>query len=252
VSPTAALVLLAAGSGTRTGLAGNKVFAVLGGRSVLGWSLSATRDDPGIGPVVLVVRAEDVGLAARVLNEEDAGRRVRVVAGGPTRHRSEWNALQALAGEIRDGRVDVVAIHDAARPLAPSALFAEVVASARENGGAVPGRVQPAVLERPNLIPYEGDAVVVQTPQAFLAEPLLAAHEAAARAGFDGSDTAACLERFSPQTQLRYVHGAAANLKITFAEDLALAEALLVGGVSSGGRERKDGEVLGVADPPTG
>jgi hypothetical protein len=48
------------------------------------------------------------------------------------------------------------------------------------------------------------------------------------------------------------VHGPAANLKITFAEDLALAEALLAGGVRSGGRERKDGEVLGVADPPTG
>jgi 2-C-methyl-D-erythritol 4-phosphate cytidylyltransferase len=251
VSPTAALVLLAAGSGTRTGLATNKVFSALGGRRVLSWSLAATRDDAGFAPVVLVVRAQDAPLAARVLDEESPGRRVRIVIGGPTRHASEWSALQAIAAEIRDGRVDVVAIHDAARPLAPSALFAEVVACAREHGGAVPGRVQPALLERPGLLPYAGEAVAVQTPQAFLAEPLLAAHEAAAKAGFVGSDTASCLERFSPQTRIRHLGGPASNLKITFAEDLALAEALLLDDAPSAG-EGEDGEVLGIADPPAG
>jgi 2-C-methyl-D-erythritol 4-phosphate cytidylyltransferase len=257
VTPTAALVLLAAGSGVRTGLVTNKVFAVLGGRPLLSWSLSAIRDEPRIGPVVLVVRAEDEQRAAEVVQHHSHGRRVQLVLGGATRHASEWNALRALAEQLRSGTVDVVAIHDAARPLAPSTLFADVIDVARAHGGAVPGRVQPALLERADLRPYAGQAVGVQTPQAFRARPLLAAHEEAARHGFTGSDTAACLERFSPGTRVRHVPGPAANLKVTFPEDVAAAETLLAGRTGMGsaraglGEGGQDGEVVEVADPPT-
>jgi 2-C-methyl-D-erythritol 4-phosphate cytidylyltransferase len=258
-TPIAALVLLAAGSGIRTGLATNKVFATLAGRPLLSWSLAAIRAEPRIGPVLLVVRAEDEQRAAEVVRKHSHGRHVRLVLGGPTRHASEWNALCALGEELRSGAVDVVAIHDAARPLAPGALFADVIHVAREHGGAVPGRMQPPLLERADLRPYGGQAVGVQTPQAFRAQPLLAAYEAAARHGFTGSDTAACLERFSPGTRVRHVPGPATNLKVTFAEDVAVVEALLArpsgpgsalnAGVRHGG---EDGQVVGVGDPPTG
>lgn len=258
-TPTAALVLLAAGSGIRTGLATNKVFATLAGRPLLSWSLSAIRDEPRIGPVVLVVRAEDEQRAAEVVQQHSHDRHVRLVRGGPTRHASEWNALRALGEQLRHGVVDVVAIHDAARPLAPGALFADVIDIAREHGGAVPGRVQPALLELADLRPYGGQAVGVQTPQAFRAQPLLAAYEAAAQHGFTGSDTAACLERFSPATRVRHVPGPATNLKVTFAEDLTVAEALLAGATGSASDRTaglrhggEDGQVVGVGDPPTG
>lgn len=258
VSPGAALVLLAAGNSTRTGLATNKVFAVLGGRRVLGWSLAAVRDDPRIGAVVLVVRAEDTQVAADVVREEGWDRRVRFVPGGRTRHASEWNALCALADEVRSGAVDAIAIHDAARPLAPATLFGDVISVARQHGGAVPGRIQPALLHRPDLHPYAGEAVAVQTPQAFRARPLLAAYEAAAREGFEGSDTAACLERFAPELRVRHLPGPASNLKVTFAEDLAAAESLLRRRIGSdraalhAGQHRQDGQIVGVADPPAG
>jgi 2-C-methyl-D-erythritol 4-phosphate cytidylyltransferase len=224
---TAALVLLAAGSGTRTGLATNKVFATLGGRSVLGWSLLATRAEARFGPVVLVVRADEVEAARQVLADEDPGRDARVVVGGSTRHASEWSALQALAGDVRAGRVDVVAIHDAARPLASPELFASAVDTARLHGGAVPGRVQTTLLHRGSLHPYAGDLVGVQTPQAFRAGPLLAAYAAAEQAGFEGTDTAACLERFAPELVVAHLPAPPSNLKITFAQDLAVAERLL-------------------------
>jgi len=230
MTPTAAVVLLAAGSGTRTGLATNKVFARLAGRRVLSWSLAAVCDDPLFGPVVVVVRADELAAAGQVLAAELPGRDVQLVSGGATRHRSEWNALQALADDVHAGSVDVVVVHDAARPLAPATLFAETVAVAREHGGAVPGRLRPALLRRPSLHPYGGTGVAVQTPQAFRAVPLLAAHAAAAVARFEGSDTAACVERFAPDLSVRHVEGPATNLKITFADDLELAEALLARG----------------------
>lgn len=225
--PRAALVLLGAGSGTRTGHRTNKVFLTLAGRRVFVWTLDATRHDPDIGPVVLVVRADEEEAARAVLAREAPGRNVRVVAGGSTRHASEWSALQALQPDVERGEVDVVVVHDAARPLSGPALFRQVVAVARAHGGAVPGRLQPALLHRDGLSPRYGDAVAVQTPQAFGAQALLRAYAAADRDGFEGSDTASCVERFAPDVPIRHVPGTPTNIKITYAEDLFLAEALL-------------------------
>lgn len=251
MSPTAALVLLAAGSGTRSGLAGNKVFALLAGRRVLTWSLDATRDVPGIGPVLVVVRGEEAEAAARVLREESPGRPVQVVTGGPTRHASERHALNALRPAVDSDEIDVVVMHDAARPLVSPAIFAEVVAAAREHGGAVPGRLQQGLLRRDDLLPYAGDVLAVQTPQAFDARLLLEAHDAAAADGFDGTDTAACVERFAPGVRIHALPGRATNLKITFPEDLALAERLVArhgrrAGLSQPGRP----ETPAPRDPP--
>lgn len=225
--PRAALVLLGAGSGSRSGHRTNKVFLSLAGRRVFVWTLDATRDDPDIGPVVLVVRADEQEAARVVLAREAPDREVRVVVGGASRHASEWRALQALRPDVERGEVNVVVLHDAARPLSGPALFGRVVAAARAHGGAVPGRLQPALLHRDGLSRHLGDAVAVQTPQAFAARPLLEAYAAADRDGFEGSDTAACVERFAPEVVIQHVPGTPTNIKITYAEDLFLAEALL-------------------------
>lgn len=226
MSGQAALVLLAAGSGRRTGYATNKAFRCLLDRRVFIWTLDSTRDDARIGPVVLVVRADEIQQARAVLAEEAPDRDVRVVVGGATRHASEDAALAALLPLIEAGQIDVVVVHDAARPLSGAALFAEVIDVARECGGAVPGRAQPALLERATMAPHLGEVVGVQTPQAFRADVLVAAYEAAADAGFDGSDTAASVERFMPGVTVRHVPGPPTNIKITYAEDLELAAVL--------------------------
>lgn len=226
-APRAALVLLGAGSGSRSGHRTNKVFLSLAGRRVFVWTLDATRDDPRLGPVVLVVRADEQQAARDVLAREAPDRQIRIVVGGASRHASEWQALQALRPEIERGEVDIVVVHDAARPLSGPALFGNVVAAARAHGGAVPGRSQAALLHREGLRKREGQAVAVQTPQAFASEPLFRAYAAAEREGFEGSDTAACVERFAPEVVIRHVPGSPTNIKITYAEDLFLAEALL-------------------------
>jgi 2-C-methyl-D-erythritol 4-phosphate cytidylyltransferase len=240
--PRAALVLLGAGSGTRSGHRTNKVFLSLAGRRVFVWTLDATRGDPDIGPVVLVVRADEQDAAREVLAREAPGRQVRIVVGGASRHASESRALQALRPDVERGEVDVVVVHDAARPLSGPALFRRVVATAREYGGAVPGRAQPALLHRDGMQQRDGDAVAVQTPQAFSSRPLLRAYAAADRNGFEGSDTAACVERFAPDVAIRHVPGSPSNIKITYAEDLFLAEALLA-------RSSYDLHRLGLPDP---
>lgn len=229
MSGTAAALVLAGGSGTRVGAARNKVYLPVAGRAVIAWSLDALAGTPGIGPVVLVVRPEDRALARHVLDHEVTHRDVEIVDGGATRQDSELAGLRALAPRIARGTVDVVLVHDGARPLVTPALVAEVLRVAREVGGAVPGLV------RDDLAAAAVDGglgpptrlVAVQTPQGFHAAPLLAAYEQAAAQGFAGTDTASCIERFAPAVPVRWVMGEPRNVKITYGHDVQVAGAAL-------------------------
>jgi 2-C-methyl-D-erythritol 4-phosphate cytidylyltransferase len=223
-------IVLAAGSGTRVGHSGSKAYLPLAGRAMLVWALETLAATGGVERLVLAVRAQDLALAAEVLERELPGVSVELVAGGATRHQSEHGALQRLAGEIRGGAITAVLLHDAARPLASTALAERVLAAALSRGAAVPG------IPVENVLPVDaagrlnpGDCerlVSIQTPQAFRAGPLLDAYEAAAHDGFAGTDTAACVERYT-DLEVAVVPGEPGNLKITFADDLLIAERLL-------------------------
>jgi 2-C-methyl-D-erythritol 4-phosphate cytidylyltransferase len=221
--PTAAAVVLAGGSGSRLGAEGNKVYLPLAGRPLLAWSIEAFAAAPGVGRLVLVTRPADRSLAAEAVRT--AGGRVEVVDGGATRHDSEWAALRLLAPAIRAGELDVVAIHDGARPIVTQRLIAEVVAAAREHGAAVPGVPLTGVADR-DLNPVPGTLVRVQTPQAFRADLLLAAYERADADCFTGTDTAACVERYAG-VPVHCIPGDPCNVKVTYRPDLTLAERLI-------------------------
>lgn len=234
MTPSAAALVLAGGSGTRLGADRNKVYLPLGGRPVIVWSIETLAAVAGIGPVVLVVRAQDRDTAAG-LGLAD----VEIVPGGASRQDSELAGLRHLAARIAAGEIDTVLIHDGARPLLSAALVAEVLRVARETGGAVPGLPRDdlavACPEGPGLSgPAPAGLVAVQTPQGFRAAPLLAAYEQAAAAGFSGTDTASCMERFAPEIPVRGVVGEERNVKITYSHDLWVAEHMLAGRATGG------------------
>ena len=193
------------------------------------WSLKAIQNLEYVEQVVVVIREQDRDVIEHTIREHFPGLEVTVVLGGSTRHASEWNALQGIDALIEDGTVDVVAIHDAARPLASTQLFATVIETAAQRGGAIPTHEQQALLPRDTSAAFpQGTRLVgVQTPQAFRAGPLLDAYRQANRDEFVGTDTASCIERYT-HTEIHCVPSDASNLKITFAEDIALAEQLMV------------------------
>lgn len=228
----AAIVVLAGGSGTRVGAGLNKVYLPLAGRPILSWSLRWTATLPGVARRVLVVRPGDRELAEKMLRDDLPDLAVDLVLGGVTRHGSEQAALDHLAGPIAAGGVRIVAIHDGARPLAGPALFQRVTAAAAATGSAVPALPAPGLVPTsaaeagPVPAPLPGRLVRVQTPQAFDAGALVRAYRLAADEGFDGTDTASTVERFGG-IGVRVVPGSAYNLKVTYREDLLLAERLL-------------------------
>jgi 2-C-methyl-D-erythritol 4-phosphate cytidylyltransferase len=223
--PRTAVLLLAAGSGTRVGASTNKVLLPMSGAPVLAWSLRTITALEYVERVVVVHRDEDREVVADVvLGELREGREATLVAGGATRHDSEWRGLRVLRADLAGGRLDVVVIHDAARPLAGRALFDATVEASHEHGGAIPVRSQPGLLHRQSGGPVAG-LVGVQTPQAFRAAALLDAYTRADAEGFKGTDTAACVAKYTDLT-VRAVQAPATNVKITFAEDIALAARL--------------------------
>ncbi|CAB4916100.1 unannotated protein [freshwater metagenome] len=218
--PTA-VVILAAGSGSRVGAEVNKVLLPLRDAPVLVWSVRDALALPDVRRLVLVVRPEDRTAVAEAVAPHLGDREVVVVDGGATRHASEWAALQVLADDIDAGAVDVVAIHDGARPLAGTELWQAVIGAAREVGGAIP--VVPATqLLHADLSAVTEQVGGVQTPQAFRADDVLAAYTAAAAGGFEGTDTAACVQAHR-EVAVAAVPGSPLNLKVTFPEDVALA-----------------------------
>jgi 2-C-methyl-D-erythritol 4-phosphate cytidylyltransferase len=228
-TPRTAVVLLAAGEGRRVGTGTNKVLLPLLGEPVFSWSLRRVLDLPGVVEVVLVIRPEDraeIDRGLELLATSHPGARVWIVTGGSTRHGSEWRALQALAGAIDDGEIDVVAVHDAARPLADADLFTDVSRAAHQHGGALPVREQRALLPRRSGSWAEAPLVAVQTPQAFRARPLLDAYRHADEEAFTGTDTAACVAAYTT-LEVRCIASPATNIKVTFGQDVALAERLL-------------------------
>lgn len=228
---TAAGIVLAGGSGSRLGADGNKAYVPLAGRRVLSWSLNAFAQLSEVSRLVLVIREEDRALAQEVVDREVPDGTVELVTGGPSRHASEHRALAHLRAAIESAQIDTVLVHDAARPLLTPTLARAVLAAAWEWGGAIPAIPDDslvAVDETGRVVADDRPSQIVraQTPQAFEASRLLAAYEAAGREGFEGSDTSACAERYTDLT-IRYVLGDPRNLKVTYPQDLFLAERLL-------------------------
>lgn len=235
--PHAVAVVLAAGMGTRVGGAGNKAYLQVAGRPMVAWSLETLTQVPDIGRIVLVYRHGELGLAQDVVARELPTARVEFVEGGDSRHGSELNVLRHLAAAIESGSIDVVMIHDAARPVAGPEMFARALAVAREFGGAVPALPLKAVMTTELQQPAGAPTMVrVQTPQAFRAAALLEAYRSAERHRFEGTDTSSCIEAFT-DVAVHTFPGELRNIKVTFARDIAIAEHLLVG-VSTRGDSR--------------
>ena len=219
-----ASIVLAAGSGTRFGHSMNKVWLQLHGKHIISRSLENSRKSFSQVRSILVINPDDEEFAREALKKDGVLANTEMVHGGATRHESEYKALQYLKGDIEAGLIDLVLIHDGARPLATPQIFSAIADGAQTYGGAIPTIA---------LDPHEMDAARtetiarVQTPQGFRAQQLLQAYEKAAASGFIGTDTAACMEKFFPEVNTVAVPGDIFNIKITYPQDLAIAELLV-------------------------
>ncbi len=223
-------LVVAAGEGRRFGGPVPKQFLSLGGLPILAHALRALAV-PGLvdALVVAVPPGTEAGCLADVVAPLDLGIPVAVVPGGAERQASARAALDRA-----DAAADLVLVHDGVRPFVPCRDLEAVIAAARAHGAATLGIPVGDTLKR---VTADGDRVFTRetvpreglwaalTPQAFRRDLLARAHAAAAAAAITGTDDAMLVERLGHPVIL--VRGSRANIKITGAEDLAIAEALL-------------------------
>ena len=241
-----ACVLVAAGSGSRLAAGRPKALVEVGGRPLLLHAAERALASGVLSELVVVAPPDRVGEVVALVaplagpGGSGAGAAVRVVPGGSTRQDSVRAGLAALAP-----LVDVVLVHDAARCLAPPALFAAVDAAVRSGAPAVVPGVPVADTIR-SLAGAGGPGAVVdrellravQTPQGFARRALEAAHAAvvsgdaagASPAALAATDDATLVELAGAAVQV--VPGAEEAFKVTRLIDLALAGALLAAGAA--------------------
>jgi len=206
-----AMIIVAGGDSSR--FDGDKLMTPIAGRPLVVHTVGAVAGLVDI--CVLVCREDQADAFAGVLPG------VTVVPGGPTRTQSEMAGLAALPDEV-----ELIGIHDGARPLVSPGLIGLLFDTAAGVGGAVPVlRPFRPLVRRSDLGPVPG-AAVAQTPQVFRAPVLLKAYRAAAASGFEGHDTADVVRAFSDVT-IAAVDGEPGNIKVTYPSDLDIVRAAL-------------------------
>ena len=232
-----AAVVVGAGRGVRAGQSAPKQYVELDGQAVLSRTLEALLLVPGIDCVVPVIHPADRSrfadlrrrLGVRLGTPADATRLLDPVDGGRTRQESVFCGLRAL----RAHGPGAVLVHDAARPLIPRDVVDRVMAGLGAGARAViPALAVSDTLKRTDgsghiseTVAREG-LVLVQTPQGFVFDDILAAHERAAQSGGQSfTDDAAVVEAHGIKVGI--VAGSADNLKITTHQDFARARSIL-------------------------
>jgi 2-C-methyl-D-erythritol 4-phosphate cytidylyltransferase len=226
------VILPAAGLGTRmASSAGDipserKQFLQLQGSPVLIHTIRRFDNCPSVSEIVVALRAEDIASFEASLATHGFRKPIRAVAGGDSRQESVYNALRSLGEDV-----ELVAVHDAVRPLVSTENIEQVIQKAASTGAAILGIVPVDTVKQVHLheiratIPRER-LVLAQTPQVFRVSLLKEAFERAIADGFVGTDEASLVERLET-VNVSVVPGSEWNIKITRAPDLVLAEFLL-------------------------
>lgn len=230
--PRVAIIVVAAGSGTRLGHAEPKAFVELRGVTILERALRGVFDSSEPAQVIVVAPSAKLAAARQIAARAGgaASDAVTVVVGGETRQASVIAGLAALHPEV-----EIVLVHDAARALTSAALIDRVVRAVTSQTGIVPALPVSDTIKRIDSNELvtgtvdRSDLVHVQTPQGFPRAELVAAYAAA---DHDYTDDAALFSAAGHAVTV--VEGEARGFKITTPWDLHRAENLL--GHSSGFR----------------
>lgn len=218
------VIVVAAGSGTRTGSTELKQFRWVAGKPMLLHSIQAFHRRADVAQVVAVLPRPVAGDPPPWIFQCDVDR-LLVSVGGRERGDSVWSGIEDL-----DDEVEIVVVHDAARPLVTDATIDAVIRQARSGTGAI------AALPVVDTLKEVDDAGRIvrtvdraklwraQTPQAFPRDMLERAHLEARRAGVSATDDAALCERLGFPVVV--VRGSERAMKVTEEGDFSRADAI--------------------------
>ena len=224
-------VILAAGSGSRTGLSTPKQFLLLGGKTVLEHSVQTFNDHPGIDQVVIVTSPDFIQKVEGIVKANGWTKVTAILPGGKERYDSSLAAVHHFS----DNPDLVMLFHDAARPLVSARIISDTL-KAMESFNAVDVAI-PAV---DTIVQCDAAGTVMesiqnrnllwrmQTPQGFRQKTIAQAYQIALKdPQFTATDDCGTVLRYLPDEKVGIVQGDEKNIKLTYADDLPLMEFLL-------------------------
>lgn len=218
------VVLPAAGSGKRMGAGQNKLFLELIGKPILIHTLEVFEQDENCTGIWLAVKPEERAFIQEMLASYGISKVKGLPDGGAERQHSVHSCMKEME------QVDIVLVHDAARPFITHAIIANLVQSAHDFGAAIAGvRAKDTMKKvRDGIIEETVDREslwMIQTPQAFRFDLIVEAEDVAEKVGFLGTDEAMLVERLGHAVHI--VESTYENVKMTTKEDLLFGEAIL-------------------------
>lgn len=221
-----AVIIAAAGSGTRMGSGIPKQYRQIGGKAILARTVEAFESNVYIDDIYVVTNQEYMESTRELLCSTEGMKKVKsILKGGSHRQDSIFQALKEIPEEI-----GLVLVHDGARPFVTEETIHSLINSAYRLGAAavaVPAKDTIKAAEEGVFTntPDRSCLYYVQTPQGFHKKILMTAYEKAMEENFYGTDDAVLVEKLGQKVYL--VKGDYNNIKITTKEDLAIGEAIL-------------------------
>jgi len=219
-------IIVAGGKSERIGTGVDKAFLSLGAKPVVVYSLLAFEKCRDIDEVILVVRKDRIDVARQAARMFGCNKVKKVIAGGALRQQSVMNGLNEASEDV-----DIVVVHDGARPCLTPDLIGQTVNSAKQYGSGVAAvKVTDTVksVEKGMIVAGTIDRTklwLVQTPQAFKMDLLQKAFQLVEKKKIKVTDEASAVELVS--NNVRLVVSSSSNIKITSPDDLTLAAALM-------------------------
>lgn len=217
-------IIVAAGTSQRMGF--DKLLSLIAGKPVIAHSIERFEQCESIDEVMLVVRADRRAEFQKVVDAFEFTKVNRLVDGGSERHLSVWNGISQLPEACQ-----IVAVHDAARPLVSSDLISRSVLLARDCGAVSLAAPIVETIKRADLEQSVTESIdrsglwAMQTPQVFRFDWLLEAYKRIVDSGRSVTDEVSALQEAG--YPVRLLQNTDWNIKITFPRDLDLAEKMM-------------------------
>lgn len=213
-------VILAAGSGVRTGLEYNKILHKINGKRVLDYSVDFFKNYGACKEIILVVSDNDYN----VMFDEYSTKKCHVIVGGTSRQQSVYKGLNKATNNY-------VLVHDSARPFINSTKIDELCKDLIETrattlGVYVKDTTVKTIGNRLGKALDRNNLLAIQTPQAFERDLLIKAHEKAIKTGYIATDDTDLIAKFT-NVMPSYVLGDYRSVKLTTIEDIKYLEVIL-------------------------
>lgn len=211
-------IIPAAGKGKRSGLSIPKQYLKFNNKELIVYTLEVFQKNKSVDEIIIAAHSDYFALLEKIKKKYKLTKISKIVKGGKERQDSVYNALLSINAD----KDDLVAVHDAARPLLLQKILTDAILTARKKGNAlVCIKARDTLVKGTDIVDTYIDrenVFYVQTPQVFGYKDLMRGMETAYAADFWATDESMLIQNLG--LKINIVNGSLSNFKVTTEDDL--------------------------------